>query len=124
MRRKKVTYPPPKTATKGGSAAPVVDRNVGRAVTIDPAAMIGRGELRIGDKVKIMSGLYIGEVATVESVVGGVIPAALVRTEAGRTRRTRTIDLAPYRPEPPAPSHEANPPAASADPGPADPEPG
>jgi len=27
--------------------------------------------------------------------VGGVIPAADVRTEAGRTRRVRTIDLVP-----------------------------
>jgi hypothetical protein len=99
VRRKKVTYPPPKTATKGGSAAPAVDRNVGRAVSIDLSAMVGRGELKKGDKVRIMSGLYAGEVAIVESVVGGVIPAALVRTEVGRTRRSRTIDLAPYRPE-------------------------
>lgn len=102
MRRKKITYPPAKTATKGGSAAPVVDpRNQSvRTVSIDTTAMLGRGELRIGDKVRIMSGLYAGEAAIVESVVGGVIPAALVRTEAGRTRRTRTIDLAPYRAEP------------------------
>jgi hypothetical protein len=98
VRRKKVTYPPPKTATKGGAATPAIDRNVGRAVSIDLTAMIGRAEIRQGDKVRIMSGLYAGETAIVESLVGGVIPAALVRTEAGRTRRTRTIDLAPYRP--------------------------
>lgn len=115
MRRKKVTYPPPKTATKGGStaAAPDARTPVSRAVTIDTTAMLGRGELRIGDRVRIMSGLYAGEAAIVESVVGGVIPAALVRTEAGRTRRTRTIDLAPYRPEPaaadPAPARDAEP---------------
>jgi len=126
VRRKKVTYPPPKTATKGGSAAPIADlRNQGRAVTIDPLAMMGRGELRIGDKVRIQSGLYSGEIATVESVVGGVIPAALVRTEAGRTRRTRTIDLAPYRPEAPASAAASAAPAASAEPEPApDAEPG
>ena len=40
-------------------------------------------------------GLYTGEIAIVESVPGGVIPSALVRTEAGRTRRVRTIDLEP-----------------------------
>ena len=39
------------------------------------------------------SGLYNGEAAVVESLPGGVIPSALVRTEAGRTRRVRTIDL-------------------------------
>jgi hypothetical protein len=98
VRRKKVTYPPPKTATKGGAATPAIDRNIGRAVTIDLNAMIGKGDIQQGDRVRIMSGLYAGETAVVESLVGGVIPAALVRTEAGRTRRTRTIDLTPYRP--------------------------
>jgi len=39
------------------------------------------------------TGLYAGEVAVVERIVAGVIPAADVRTEAGRTRRVRTIDL-------------------------------
>jgi hypothetical protein len=43
--------------------------------------------------VQIQSGLYAGEMATVESVVGGVIPAAVIRTDAGRTRRVRAIDL-------------------------------
>jgi hypothetical protein len=48
----------------------------------------------IGDRVRIIgSGLYSGEAALVESLPGGVIPSALVRTEAGRTRRVRTIDL-------------------------------
>ena len=47
-------------------------------------------------RVTIMgTGLYAGETAVVESIAGGVIPAANVRTEAGRTRRVRTIDLAP-----------------------------
>jgi hypothetical protein len=41
------------------------------------------------------TGLYVGETAVVESISSGVIPAASVRTEAGRTRRVRTIDLAP-----------------------------
>ena len=52
-------------------------------------------------RVVIMgTGLYAGETAVVESLAGGVIPAANVRTEAGRTRRVRTVDLAPApRPE-------------------------
>jgi len=47
-----------------------------------------------------MSGLYAGEAAVVESLAGGLIPAALVRTEAGRARRARTIDLQPVGSEP------------------------
>ncbi len=31
----------------------------------------------------------------IEKLPGGVIPTALVRTEAGRTRQVRTIDLEP-----------------------------
>jgi len=54
-----------------------------RSVSIDLSALAGRGQLKPGDKVRISSGLYAGETATVESVSGGVIPAVLVRTEAG-----------------------------------------
>ena len=101
MRRRKVTYPPPKTATKGappvlGAADP---RNpAGRTVAINLAATTGRASIRLGDRVRILSGLYAGESAIVESVAGGVIPAAMVRTDTGRTRRSRTIDLDPIRP--------------------------
>ena len=111
MRRRKVTYPPPKTATKGpppvlGAVDP---RNpAGRTVTINLAAAAGRASIRIGDKVRILSGLYAGEAAVVESVASGVISSAMVRTEAGRTRRARTIDLEPIRPgeatSPPVPA--------------------
>ena len=55
--------------------------------------MRGRADILQGSRVQIASGLYAGELAIVESVVGGVIPAAVVRTEAGRTRRVRTVDL-------------------------------
>lgn len=101
MRRRKVTYPPAKTATKGpppvlGAVDP---RNpAGRTVSINLAATTGRPSIRMGDRVRILSGLYVGEAAVVESVAAGVIPAAMVRTEAGRTRRARTIDLEPIRP--------------------------
>jgi hypothetical protein len=78
--------------------------------------MTGRADVRQGSRVQIASGLYAGEIAIVESVVGGVIPAAVVRTEAGRTRRVRTVDLIPTTAErkvdgAPAPTDAA--PAAS-----------
>lgn len=57
------------------------------------SAIAGRTEIRTGQVVRIGTGLYAGERAVVESLVGGVIPAALVRTEAGRTRRVRAVDL-------------------------------
>jgi hypothetical protein len=64
--------------------------------TIDLNASRGKAGLAVGDRVRIAgSGLYTGEAAVIEKMVGGVIPAALVRTEAGRTRQVRTIDLEP-----------------------------
>jgi hypothetical protein len=101
VRRRKVTYPPPKTATKGAPPAPGAfdPRNPpGRTVSINLAAGTGRASIKPGDRVRILSGLYAGEDAVVESVAGGVIPAAMVRTAAGRTRRSRTIDLEPIAP--------------------------
>lgn len=101
MRRRKVTYPPAKTATKGpppilGATDP---RNpAGRTVSINLDAIGGRSSIGLGDKVRILTGLYAGEAAVVESVSGGVIPAVMVRTESGRTRRSRTVDLEPIRP--------------------------
>lgn len=107
MRRRKVTYPPPKTATRKapsplGAAEPrtSVNRTV---VSINTEAMRGRAEIGLGDRVRILSGLYEGELATVETVASGVIPAAMVRTDAGRTRRARTIDLEPLPPGSEAP---------------------
>jgi len=44
------------------------------------------------------AGLYSGEVATIERLTTGAIPSAVVRTEAGRTRQVRTIDLEPVGP--------------------------
>jgi hypothetical protein len=68
-----------------------------RVATINLDAMTGRADIAQGDRVQIGSGLYAGEFAIVESVIGGVIPAAVVRTESGASRRVRTIDLAPAR---------------------------
>ena len=64
--------------------------------TIDLTAGSGRAGLAVGDRVRIAGGgLYSGEAAVIERLVAGVIPAALVRTEAGRSRQVRTIDLEP-----------------------------
>ena len=101
MRKRKVTYPPPKTATKGGAQTPGATNPrdpQSRTVSINLAAGTGRASIRPGDRVRILSGVYAGEAAVVESVAGGVIPAAMVRTDAGRTRRSRTIDLEPIQP--------------------------
>ena len=95
MRKRKVTYPVAKTATRRapapGSDASIVRPNL---ATIDLTAGAGRAGLAVGDRVRIeASGIYAGEIAVIERLVGGVIPAALVRTEAGGTRRVRTVDL-------------------------------
>ena len=66
-----------------------------RVANINLDAMTGRAGLAQGSRVRIESGLYAGEFAVVESVIGGVIPAAVVRTESGSSRRVRTIDLVP-----------------------------
>ena len=99
MRRRKVTYPQAKTATSGGSKPSPADARAAaaaaRVAVINLSAMTGRADIRQGMRVQIGSGLYAGEFAVVESVVGGVIPAALVRTEAGNARRVRTTDLVP-----------------------------
>jgi hypothetical protein len=64
--------------------------------TIDLNAGSGRAGLSVGDRVRIAGvGLNAGEAAVVEKLTAGVIPGALVRTEAGRTRQVRTIDLEP-----------------------------
>lgn len=98
MKRRRVVYPPAKTATRSDPGAGVDARAAAaasRIVSINLNAMTGRPGIRPGLRVQIASGLYAGEFAIVESVVGGVIPAAVVRTEAGRTRRVRTVDLSP-----------------------------
>ena len=104
-RKRKVNYPPSRSS-KGPApvyVAPVTPPTVAR---INVQAGLGRTEIAVGMPVTILgTGLYAGESAVVESLSGGVIPAASVRTEAGRTRRMRTVDLAPIhasaaRPDP------------------------
>ena len=125
MRRRKVTYPPPKTATSGGSGASTgadarAAAAASRVANINLQAMTGRAGIEQGTRVQITSGLYAGEFAIVELVVGGVIPAAVVRTEAGKTRRARTVDLVPSPASTAAPA--SAPAASAASDAPADPE--
>jgi hypothetical protein len=97
--RRKVTYPPPKTANRPAPPtglpddAPYVRPTV---AIIDTTAGKGRAGLTVGGKVRITgTGLYSGETAVIERLSNGVIPSAVVRTEAGKTRQVRTIDLEP-----------------------------
>ncbi len=96
-----MVYPPkrtpPKPPTFAQGDAPVVRSSV---VTIDVTARQGRDGLAVGQRVRILgSGLYAGEIAVIEKLGGSVVPAATVRTEAGRTRQVRTIDLEPVAAE-------------------------
>jgi hypothetical protein len=103
-RKRKVSYPPAKTATKR-APAPVPDPSLERPnqATINLAAGMGRAGFRVGDRVRIdASGMHAGEMAVIERLSGGVIPSALVRTDGGRTRQVRTIDLVPVPAEPPS----------------------
>jgi hypothetical protein len=101
--KRKVNYPPAKTANRPAPPtglpedAPYVRPTV---ATIDLNAGKGRAGLSVGSRVRITgSGLYSGESAVIERLSNGVIPSAVVRTEAGKTRQVRTIDLEPLGPE-------------------------
>jgi hypothetical protein len=98
MRKRKVTYPVARTATKQPRSAGLPgDPGYVRSTvaTINLAALDVRDDLSVGHRVKIGGGgLYAGEFAVVESVImSGIIPAYMVRTEAGKTRRVRAVDL-------------------------------
>jgi hypothetical protein len=112
MRKRKVTYPVARTATRqprnaGLPGDPGYVRST--VATINLAALDVRDDLVVGGRVKIGGGgLYAGELAVVEAILSGIIPAAMVRTEAGKTRRVRAVDLervtAERAPAEPAPS--------------------
>jgi hypothetical protein len=100
-RKRKVVYPAAKTATRR-QPAPGSDASPERPnlATINLQAGAGRAGLSVGDRVRIeTTGALSGEVAVIERLSAGVIPSALVRTDAGRTRQVRTIDLMPVTPE-------------------------
>jgi hypothetical protein len=94
-KRKKVFYPKP---TRKREPTPGSDQSVVRPnlASIDMSAKVGRPGLSVGDRVRIQAaGQFNGELAVIERLIGGPIPAALVRTDAGNSRRARTIDLQP-----------------------------
>jgi hypothetical protein len=94
-RKRRTNYPPPRSS-KGPAPAYVPPVTPPTVAVINRLVGTGRPGIEVGLRVTILgSGLYAGETAVVVSIAGGVIPAATVRTDAGRTRRVRTIDLAP-----------------------------
>ena len=97
MRKRKVNYPVARTATRQTRTAGLPgDPGYVRSTVaeINLSALNGRDDIAVGDRVRIGGGgLYAGEFAVVDSIVGGLIPAAMVRTEAGKARRVRAIDL-------------------------------
>jgi hypothetical protein len=105
-RKRKTTYPPPRNATRparpgepGGPGAPDAGYVRPTVASINLSATSGQAGLKIGDRVRIAgAGLYSGEIALIERLTTGAIPSAVVRTEAGRTRQVRTIDLEPVGP--------------------------
>jgi hypothetical protein len=102
--RRKVRYPPAKTANRPAPPtglpddAPYVRPTV---AVIDTTAGKGRAGPTVGSRVRIAgTGLYAGETAVIERLSNGVIPSAAVRTEAGKTRQVRMIDLELVGPDP------------------------
>ena len=95
-RRRKQTYPPPRNAPPpaprpGAGPEPYVRQTV---AALNLEAGRGRSDLVVGARVRIIgTGLYSGEEATIESLAGGPIPSAFVRTDDGRSRRVRAIDV-------------------------------
>ena len=124
-RKRKTTYPPPRNATRpprpgepGAPGSPGSDVPYQRptVASINLSAGTGRAGLKVGDRVRITgSGLYSGEIATIDKLTTGAIPSALVRTEGGRTRQVRTIDLEPVAPGTGAPTAASAPAAVDAD---------
>ena len=94
-RKRKVIYPPSRSS-KGAPPPRAPQVTPATVATINTQAGVGRAGIVPGMRVVIQgTGLYSGETAVVVSLVPGVISAASVRTEAGQTRRVRTVDLAP-----------------------------
>ncbi|HET7702991.1 MAG TPA: hypothetical protein VFK35_06300 [Candidatus Limnocylindrales bacterium] len=121
-RKRRTVYPPPRNAVRpprpgepGGPGGPPLGEPYVRptVASINLAASTGRAGLKVGDRVRITgTGLYSGEIAVIEKLATGPIPSAVVRTEAGRTRQVRTIDLEPVAAAQPA---QAAPPAKADD---------
>jgi hypothetical protein len=107
-RKRRTTYPPPRNlpprpGDAPGPPEPQYQRPT--VASINLSAGVGRAGLKAGDRVRISGGgLYSGELGTIDKLTNGVIPSAVVRTDSGRTRQVRTIDLEPVAATPPAAS--------------------
>ena len=122
MRKRKVNYPPAKTANRPAPATglptdpPYVRPTV---ATIDLTAGKGRAGLSVGGRVRISgTGLYAGEIADHREARAPAAssPRPSSRTEAGKSRQVRTIDLEPVGPnttsaQAPSPAAESASPA-------------
>ena len=94
-RKRKVIYPPSRSS-KGAPPPRAPQVTPPTVATINTQAGVGRAGIVPGLRVVIQgTGLYTGETAVVQSLVPGVIAAAVVKTDGGQTRRVRTVDLAP-----------------------------
>jgi hypothetical protein len=95
VKKRRPPYRPPRSS-KGPAPVYTPPLTPPTVAVINRQAGSGRTDIEVGMRVTVQgTGLYAGERAVVESLVGGVIPAADIRTEAGRVRRVRTIDLIP-----------------------------
>ena len=105
-RRKKPFVPKSRPGAPAAPGTPGAEARAAAAaastVSINLDAMRAGAGIEKGDRIQIKSGLYAGEFGTVESVVGGVIPAAVIRTDSGRTRRIRAVDLVRASEPPPS----------------------
>jgi hypothetical protein len=110
-RKRKVVYPPSRSS-KGTPPPPRVQTTPPTVAVINQGARKGRDDIVEGAWVTITgTGSNAGESGRVDRLVPGVIPAAVVSLEGGRTRRVRTVDLVPSRrveaPVEPAPADSA-----------------
>jgi len=95
VKKRRQTHHAPRNA-KGHPPADAPQLPPPTVAVINRQASTGRSGVKVGMRVTVQgTGLYAGQIAVVESISGGVIPAVVIRTEAGRTRRVRTIDLVP-----------------------------
>jgi hypothetical protein len=95
VKKRRPAYRPPRSS-KGPAPAYTPPVTPPTVAVINRQAGAGQTGIEVGMRVTVHgTGLYAGEVAVVESLSSGVIPAADIRTESGGTRRVRTIDLVP-----------------------------
>jgi hypothetical protein len=92
--KKKQFYPKVKKQKGGPPTTPEFEPDRPNLARINLAAAAGQAGLSVGDSVRIdAGGTYSGQVGTVERLISGVIPSALVRMPAGGSRQVRTVDL-------------------------------